>query len=997
MKKITKLLIACSLVGSFVLTSCSPSLENNVVQTQDKNIVSIQVKEGSIPDKIYVGEFDNAGIKLVLTYSDGSTEEISVTSSMLSQENKSAIQTPGVYTITILYRKEKINLKINIVPLDLNVNFYAYVDKNEYTLLDTQIIPYRHDAVAPNVVNDFYYNGIHYYFNDWDISFKDVKTDIDVYAQYDEINYYTVTFFNGNGDIIDTQRIDEGKDAVQPTEEMRDISDFTFIGWDRSYLNVRKDISVNGLYKKISSVIPATEISINGNKSVATNKNYTGELTCTTNSPDLDPAELVWSSSDPNIVSVENGVITTHNDGLVRISVSNDYARDTCVIWVTNLGSKENPLSMPEAMMVLDRMQELNATLLQKMFIKARVSISRSYYSDDYSNGRWNVTFLDYENMVFGSNSGSKVPMTFDESLGQFYSSVDECTITFECQASKGNSPYYYLDYGSGIEREYPVIHTIEYPDARELYRSSEEKVALSLNNTPNGYNFGVNYRPTSAQLSQPISWRAENESIISIEPLNEFATECKVTPIGIGETKLIANYNDISCEYSIIVNDFGSEDNPLTLTEIMQFCRNYPYYYCNSFVIEGEISQARQGNYQMKDGEETLSFYVNTENELLLGSTTIIKGRCWFYSSILSLENISVVSSTGGRERTTISVTPSQALEEAKKLNEYEVTYDYYEITGYVSYKTSDGRYSYLSDVQEALDEEPNSLETLVIYRLENHITNERTPVKTKIKITTTLQFYNSQYYENCDVISAEVLEFAPTTDFVSQTSLMVTVGESKQINITPIPSYHIVASVTYAWADENQQIATIDENGLVTGLSEGTTILEVTYEGITKNISIEVCNQGSLEYQECTSIEDYGIYLIASNGVVAKYVENKNRIGFIQLEDNQDIRTLEVDESLEWEIAKVEKDGENYYTIKNVGSGFYLNKGSNLIGYSNKMELWKIVSLEDGTFEIYNLEQFEDVNRSPRLRYNPGYGFGCYNRQVGKPNTLYIKKQVA
>ena len=62
----------------------------------------------------------------------------------------------------------------------------------------------------------------------------------------ESITTYTVIFCNWNGDILDSQIIEEGNDAIAPANPARE--GYTFIGWDTDYTNVQSDLAVTALY-----------------------------------------------------------------------------------------------------------------------------------------------------------------------------------------------------------------------------------------------------------------------------------------------------------------------------------------------------------------------------------------------------------------------------------------------------------------------------------------------------------------------------------------------------------------------------------------------------------------------------------------------------------------------------------------------------------------------------------------------------------------------------
>ena len=63
--------------------------------------------------------------------------------------------------------------------------------------------------------------------------------------------------------------------------------------------------------------------------------------------------------------------------------------------------------------------------------------------------------------------------------------------------------------------------------------------------------------------------------------------------------------------------------------------------------------------------------------------------------------------------------------------------------------------------------------------------------------------------------------------TLWISETSASLTTGSSLQLSAYPSE----YAGYSYTWSSSNPNIATVDENGVVTGVDEGSTIITVTY----------------------------------------------------------------------------------------------------------------------------------------------------------------------
>ena len=317
-------LISTFLLCPLTLTSCQNT--GHIIQPDDKNIVSIEVKEGSIPDEIFIGEFDQAGIKLVVTYSDHSTEEISVTTSLIPEQYHEYLNKPGTYKITLLYRGVTTVITVKMVYAHYLVNFYAYDDKAEYELISTQDIKKENDAIEPIIASNLYIDGYHYTFTGWDKEFTNVLSPIDVYAQYDSIEYYVVNFYNGNNELIDTQNVDKGSDAYDPWW-YASMEGYTFLGWDRSYLNVTQNLDIYALYSSFTEI---RNVSITNKNELQNEWRGDSEIEVLIDVEDMTYADafndgLSVTSSNESVVKVkatsEGVLLTPYGNGEVTITV----------------------------------------------------------------------------------------------------------------------------------------------------------------------------------------------------------------------------------------------------------------------------------------------------------------------------------------------------------------------------------------------------------------------------------------------------------------------------------------------------------------------------------------------------------------------------------------------------------------------------------------------------------------------------------------------------
>ena len=171
-KFLTKIMTLVAIMSSmFIISACD-------IFQKEVNISRIDVKEGTIPESIMVGEFDNAGIKLVVTYDDESIEEIAVTSEMIPEEYQSYLTTPGIYEIEILFRGLTTEITVKIVEESIfTVNFY----NGNGLLVSSQQVKQGESATEPT---SLLLNIVGFELVAWDVDFTNIQKDTKVYAIY---------------------------------------------------------------------------------------------------------------------------------------------------------------------------------------------------------------------------------------------------------------------------------------------------------------------------------------------------------------------------------------------------------------------------------------------------------------------------------------------------------------------------------------------------------------------------------------------------------------------------------------------------------------------------------------------------------------------------------------------------------------------------------------------------------------------------------------------
>ena len=118
------------------------------------------------------------------------------------------------------------------------VTFYNYAGG---TVINTQKVKKGQAAVAPVEPTRTGYT-----FNSWDKSFDNITEDTVVNGTWDIIKL-TVTFTDGQGNILKTQEVNYGSSATAPASPTR--TEYNFNGWDKSFTNVTTNLTVNAKWK----------------------------------------------------------------------------------------------------------------------------------------------------------------------------------------------------------------------------------------------------------------------------------------------------------------------------------------------------------------------------------------------------------------------------------------------------------------------------------------------------------------------------------------------------------------------------------------------------------------------------------------------------------------------------------------------------------------------------------------------------------------------------
>ena len=134
---------------------------------------------------------------------------------------------------------------VGVFKVKINMFTVTYYDWNGDELFVEQVEEGK-DAQGPK--SDPTREG--YTFTGWDKPLTNITADLNVQALYEENKvYFTVTYYDWNGDEIFVEQVEEGKDAKGPDSDPT-REGYTFIGWSKPLTNITSDLLVIAQYEK---------------------------------------------------------------------------------------------------------------------------------------------------------------------------------------------------------------------------------------------------------------------------------------------------------------------------------------------------------------------------------------------------------------------------------------------------------------------------------------------------------------------------------------------------------------------------------------------------------------------------------------------------------------------------------------------------------------------------------------------------------------------------
>ena len=111
------------------------------------------------------------------------------------------------------------------------------------SVFDTQSVLQGESATNPGVPTRAATAQYTYTFSNWDQDYSNVIANMNILPVFTEaLNYYTVTFYDGDGSVLDTQSIGYGMAATEPATDPVKAPDgadaYLFSDWDSDFSSV---------------------------------------------------------------------------------------------------------------------------------------------------------------------------------------------------------------------------------------------------------------------------------------------------------------------------------------------------------------------------------------------------------------------------------------------------------------------------------------------------------------------------------------------------------------------------------------------------------------------------------------------------------------------------------------------------------------------------------------------------------------------------------------
>jgi uncharacterized repeat protein (TIGR02543 family) len=210
----------------------------------------------------------------------------------------------------------------DIIPTPAE-EYRVFFKDYDMTVLSSQKVKENDAAIAPE---DPTREG--YTFIGWDKDFSNVTENMEIIALY-KINKYTVTFVDYDGTVLKTEEVAYKESATAPEDPVR--VGHQFVGWDHSFINVTKNLTITALYE--ISTVTVTFVDSDGTVLKIEEIIFGGDATPPTIEDRLGRTFVGWDKDYTNVI--DNLTITAQYE--VDVFTVIFYDHDGSVIKTENV------------------------------------------------------------------------------------------------------------------------------------------------------------------------------------------------------------------------------------------------------------------------------------------------------------------------------------------------------------------------------------------------------------------------------------------------------------------------------------------------------------------------------------------------------------------------------------------------------------------------------------------------------------------------------------
>ncbi|HAX03821.1 MAG: hypothetical protein A2Y45_08120 [Tenericutes bacterium GWC2_34_14] len=191
---------------------------------------------------VELADFELSDLSLIITFSDDSTENVSVTASMLASSDVTKLTFMGSHTFIITYEGFEVEVTLSLTDSVTLTNLQTYY---QYAV-DTLGFDGTYDAWISSLLSGSSETIIKAEFNtqnEFVITFSNMQTqNLGLMSN----TLFTVNFYDYYGELITSVQVPLGGTATPPIAPV--VLEYTFTGWDQTFDDVQSNLEIHAIY-----------------------------------------------------------------------------------------------------------------------------------------------------------------------------------------------------------------------------------------------------------------------------------------------------------------------------------------------------------------------------------------------------------------------------------------------------------------------------------------------------------------------------------------------------------------------------------------------------------------------------------------------------------------------------------------------------------------------------------------------------------------------------